>query len=70
MAIDRVRDAEDVAHNTCRSAKTPYDEETTYTVTLDGFIVSDNVIVNFYQNMDWGYEFSDHDPVLMQFILD
>ena len=48
----------------------PYDEELTYTVTLDGFIVSDNVQVNYYQNMDWGYEFSDHDPVLMQFILE
>ncbi len=70
MAIDSAKDKEDVAHNTCRSAETPYDEETTYTVTLDGFIVSDNVKVNYYQHMDWGYEFSDHDPVLMQFILE
>lgn len=70
MAIDGVKGKEDISHNSCRSAETPYDEETTYTVTLDGFIVSDNVRVNYYQNMDWGYEFSDHDPVLMQFILD
>ena len=70
MAIDGAKDEEDVAHNTCRSAETPYDEETTYTVTLDGFIVSNNVNVNYYQNMNWGYEFSDHDPVLMQFILE
>lgn len=70
MAIDGAKNKEDVEHNSCRSAQTPYDEETTYTVTLDGFIVSDNVQVNFYQNMDWGYEFSDHDPVLMQFILE
>lgn len=70
MGLDSAKDEEDVAHNTCRSAETPYDEETTYTVTLDGFIVSDNVNVNYYQHMDWGYELSDHDPVLMQFILE
>ncbi len=69
LAIDEIRDSEDVAHNSCRSAGEPYNPETTYTVTLDGFIVSDNVSVNFYQNMDWGYEFSDHDPVIMQFFL-
>ena len=69
MALEGAKE-ENVAHNTCRSAETPYDEETTYTVTLDGFIVSDNVSVNYYHHMDWGYEFSDHDPVLMQFILE
>ncbi len=70
MAIDGIRPPSDVSHNTCRSAQTPYDEATTYTVTLDGFIVSENVHVNYYQHMDWGYEFSDHDPVFMQFILE
>ena len=70
MGIDSAKDEEDVVHNTCRSAETPYDEDTTYTVTLDGFIVSNNVDVNYYQHMDWGYELSDHDPVLMQFILE
>ena len=39
-------------------------------MTLDGFIVSDNVTVNYYSHMDWGYEFSDHDPVIMQFMLE
>ena len=29
----------------------------------------DNVGVNYYTNMDWRYELSDHDPVLMQFML-
>ena len=69
LAIDEIRDPEDVAHNSCRSADEAYDPESTYTVTLDGFIISDNVTVNYYQNMDWGYEFSDHDPVIMQFFL-
>ncbi len=70
MAIDEAKDEENISHNSCRNANEPYNEETTYTVTLDGFIVSDNVIVNYYSNMDWGYEFSDHDPVIMQFMLD
>lgn len=69
MAIDGAK-PEDVVHNSCRNADKPYDEETTYTVTLDGFIVSDNVTVNYYTNMDWGYELSDHDPVIMQFRLE
>lgn len=68
MAIDGAKE-EDILHNSRRSAEEPYNEATTYTVTLDGFIVSDNVTVNYYANMDWGYELSDHDPVIMQFRL-
>lgn len=70
MAIDAAKDGDDIAHNSCRNADMPYVEGETFTVTLDGFIVSDNVKVNYYQNMDWRYEFSDHDPVLMEFMLD
>lgn len=70
MAIDAAKDETDVSHDTCRSAEEPYKEGSTYTVTLDGFIVSDNVTVNYYSHMDWGYEFSDHDPVIMQFRLE
>lgn len=70
MAIDEMVDERDIAHNTCRSTKAPYDEETTYTVTLDGFIISDNVAVDSYTHIDSGYEYSDHDPVLMRFRLE
>ena len=70
LAIDSVRDEEDIVHNSCRDAGEPYVEDSTYTVTLDGFIVSDNVTVNYYYHMDWGYEFSDHEPVIMQFKLE
>lgn len=69
MALDEAEDEADIAHNTCRNANEPYDEETAYTVTLDGFIVSDNVAVNSYQHVDSGYQFSDHDPVVMEFSL-
>ena len=44
-------------------------DETTMTVTLDGFIISDNIAINYYKHSDWGYEYSDHDPVVMQFFL-
>ncbi len=67
MGIDELRAEEDVWHDTCRDAGEPYVEGDTETVTLDGFILSDNVAVNYYYHMDWGYEFSDHEPVIMQF---
>ena len=38
-------------------------------MTLDGFIVSDNVEVRSYRHVDTGYLYSDHDPVLMEFVL-
>lgn len=69
MAIDFAGAAEDIAHDTCRSADMPYKEGETFTITLDGFIVSDNVAVSDYRNMDCGYAYSDHDPVVMGFVL-
>lgn len=68
MAMDSAN-ADDLAHNSCRNADQPYDEATSYTVTVDGFIVSDNVKIKDYRNIDLGYELSDHDPVIMQFEL-
>lgn len=67
MAMDEAKEAADIAHNTCRNANEPYNEETTYTVTLDGFIISDNVSVESYRHIDSGYQYSDHDPVVMEF---
>ena len=70
MAIDdAVVTKEEIVHNTCRSAEEPYQEETTYTVTLDGFLISDNVEVISYSHVDTGYQSSDHDPVIMEFVL-
>lgn len=68
LAIDSASE-EDIAHNTVRDSSEPYTEGETQTVTLDSFIVSANVGINYYANMNWSYEFSDHDPVLMQFQL-
>ncbi len=69
LALEGYKDLPNLAHDTCRNTNEPYNPETTFTVTADGFIVSDNIIVNYYANADWGFEYSDHDPVLMQFML-
>lgn len=61
--------AQSIEHNSCRNLDEPYNEDTTFTVTVDGFIVSKNIKVHYYNNTNWGYRFSDHDPVLMQFFL-
>ena len=53
---------------TCRNNDVPYEKGYTYTVTVDGFIVSDNVKATA-QNIDTGFEFSDHNPVLLTFEL-
>ena len=54
---------------TCRAAEIPYTPGVNYITVLDGFIVSDNVKVNLVQNIDTGFEFSDHNPVRMEFEL-
>ena len=41
----------------------------TYTVTLDGFIISDNLECLSYENINSGYSCSDHDPVYLKFKL-
>ena len=56
--------------NTCRDAGVVYDPETAYTVTVDGFIISDNIKCTYYENLENNYEFSDHNPVLMKFVLE
>lgn len=56
-------------HDSGRNADEAYNPETTYTVTLDGFIISDNVKCAWYENVDLQYRFSDHDPVYMRFVL-
>lgn len=64
-------DADVVADMTqsCRNADIPYEEGVTYVVTLDGFIVSDNVTVTGYDVVYTGFLYSDHEPVIMQFSL-
>ena len=53
---------------TTRYTDIPYGKDS-FTVILDGFIVSDNITVNSVQNLDHGFKYSDHNPVLMKFTL-
>ena len=70
FAIDLLSEEEfEKLGNTCRDAGTPYDEKNAYTVTVDGFIISDNVNCLSYENLQTGYEYSDHNPVVMKFEL-
>ena len=53
----------------CRNADAPYQQGVSFVVTLDGFIVSDNVEVISCGVVDAGFAVSDHNPVRMEFVL-
>ena len=52
----------------CRNADGEY-HEGQYVVTVDGFIVSDNVNVLQSTVIDTGFAYSDHNPVRLTFSL-
>ncbi|MBR2528484.1 MAG: endonuclease/exonuclease/phosphatase family protein [Blautia sp.] len=54
--------------STSRYTNIPYSKDS-FTVVLDGFIVSDNVTCTYVQNENTDYVYSDHNPVLMKFKL-
>ena len=56
-------------HPTCRDCDIPY-EEGNFTIIVDGFIVSDNVKVAEVENIVTGFTYSDHNPVVLKFILE
>lgn len=53
----------------CRNADTPYNEDS-FVLTIDGFVVSSNVKVEYSNVLDTGFKYSDHNPVYMDFILE
>lgn len=53
----------------CRNADKAYDPETSFVLTVDGFLVSDNVEVTGAQVVDTGFAWSDHNPVKLVFRL-
>ena len=53
----------------CRNADGPY-HEGQYVLTIDGFLVTDNVKVLSSGVVDTGFAYSDHNPVRMTFSLD
>ena len=52
-----------------RNADAPYDPKTAFVLTIDGFIVSDNISVSAASVVDTGFAWSDHNPVKMSFTL-
>ena len=53
---------------TCRNCDEPY-KEGNFTIIVDGFITSANVEVISVSNEVTGFEYSDHNPVVMKFKL-
>lgn len=66
LSVVRADNIADVA--TCRGADVPYEPGVTYTTTVDGFFVSSNVEARA-QNVDAGFAYSDHNPVILTFRL-
>ncbi len=67
--IRRCTDYEgDELQPTCRNCDEPY-KEGNFTIIVDGFLVSDNVTVSRTENVQTGFEYSDHNPVALDFIL-
>ncbi len=54
---------------TCRNCDVPYGPDC-QTFVVDGFLVSDNVSVIELHNIDAGFAYSDHNPVVLKFKLD
>ena len=52
-----------------RNTDIPYSEDS-FVVILDGFIISDNVTCSYVQNIDAGFKYTDHNPVVIKFTLE
>lgn len=54
---------------TCRAAEIVYEKGVNYSVVIDGFIVSSNITVTNKYNVDTDFRYSDHNPAIIEFIL-
>lgn len=52
---------------TCRNCDIPY-KKGNFTIIVDGFLVSENVEVKTVENISCDFSFSDHNPVVLEFI--
>ncbi len=52
----------------CRNCDAPYNPGQ-FVLTVDGFVVSDNIEVVSSEVLDLGFAYSDHNPVVMNFVL-
>lgn len=53
---------------TARNNTKPFDKNWTYTCTIDGFVVSNNIEIEYIKNVtSHAFKYSDHNPVLLTF---
>ncbi len=70
VAIDILSKEDKKMHwNSARNADISYEAGKTFTVTLDGFVISDNIEILSYKVENTGYSFSDHENVSIEFRL-
>ncbi len=70
FGMDRLGEVEkSKLRNTSRDSGKPFIEGESKTVTLDGFIFSENIEMISYENLNTGFIFSDHEPVKTVFKL-
>ena len=53
---------------TCRNNDKPY-EKGDFTIIVDGFAISDNIEMTYLENIQTDFIYSDHNPVVMKFVL-
>ena len=51
----------------CRNADSPWDPETNFQLTIDGFLITDNIRVDIVEVVDTQFAYSDHNPVHLRF---
>ncbi|OUM64687.1 hypothetical protein PIROE2DRAFT_8446 [Piromyces sp. E2] len=64
-----VAKAYNIDNDSCRNINAPYEKGVTFTVLLDGFIISSNIEVESYKSVGWEFKRSDHNPIYMKFKL-
>ena len=66
---DKFRLVYDKTVNTVRSEDTPYKKGVNFETVIDGFLVSPNIETVDVKTMDYGFEYTDHNPVRATFRL-
>lgn len=70
LALDTLpEDKQKELWDTCRFTDKPYVPGKSQTITLDGFILSDNINIKNYETYKSNFMYSDHEPVYMDFEL-
>ncbi len=60
---------ENKKYASCRNNNMPYTPGKTFTCTVDGFLVTDNVTVITSEVLNEQFQYSDHNPVQLQFMI-